>query len=169
MRPAHGSLLLNVNTTMSAFFAPINLQEWICGRWPDKMIPPVHEAKELVGVRVTFQGDLFLDDAHTKQRKGVIHSFSSNDVAGTSFEDQKNQKKQKVLTHMKSTYKALYNHRSETSKWNNNTACVNLGGQVEKWNPANKLMIVSWQVVKRQLQPTYQDKMVKMAQKGFRG
>lgn len=43
--------------------------------------------------------------------------------------------------------------------------CVNLGGVKEMWYPADKLTIVEWQAVSRQLDTQFKDTMVKKAQK----
>ncbi|KAF7901748.1 uncharacterized protein EAF01_007047 [Botrytis porri] len=56
MRPAIGSVLLNVNTVTSAFFPPEILSTWIKLRW-EQEIPPVNEQTDLIGLRVTFSGD----------------------------------------------------------------------------------------------------------------
>jgi len=57
MRLGDGSLLLNVNVTTSAFFPSINLQDWIKRRWIEN-IPPKKSRHELIGVGVTYRGDL---------------------------------------------------------------------------------------------------------------
>lgn len=44
-------------------------------------------------------------------------------------------------------------------------ACVNLGGVVPKWYPADKLTIADWQMVRHQLPAIFQAQMVKRAQK----
>ncbi|KUJ21352.1 uncharacterized protein LY89DRAFT_432472 [Mollisia scopiformis] len=56
VRPGQGSLLLNVNTTTSAFFPSIVLSRWMQCRWP-RGTTFAPELRVLKGVRVTFEGD----------------------------------------------------------------------------------------------------------------
>lgn len=106
-RPAHGKLLLTINTAMSAFYPAMNLQEWINMRWNDfpNQIhrPDSEQAKELKGVRVTFEGDDLLDNGNKKMR--VIWGFSDKTLAATKFSklNDADTKKEEinVLAHMR--------------------------------------------------------------------
>ncbi|TGO47378.1 hypothetical protein BCON_0280g00050 [Botryotinia convoluta] len=78
MRPAIGSVLLNVNTVTSAFFPPEILSAWIWLRWQQE-IPPVNEQNNLVGLRVTFSGD------GPSPKTRVIRDVSSLNVSQVNF------------------------------------------------------------------------------------
>jgi hypothetical protein len=88
MRPSHNALLLNVNSTTSAFYPTWNLQKWIDTRWPrtskqgkGPSIPP-DGGKELKGLRVTFDGD---NETERVGKKRVIWSTSSKTVSLQTF------------------------------------------------------------------------------------
>lgn len=89
VRPSHGQLLLNVNTAMSAFLAPTNLQTWINSRWEledGEKLPSGRKLKELAGIRVTFEGDALIDGRNgTKRKSRIIRSFSEQTVEHTRF------------------------------------------------------------------------------------
>ena len=79
MRPGESSILLNVNTTTSAFFAPINLNNWISKFiGSDTKIPSSRDFKILKNVQVTF-------DVHKESRKWVLCSISENSLKETKF------------------------------------------------------------------------------------
>jgi hypothetical protein len=95
MRPAHGSLLLNINSTTSAFFAPSNLQTWLQARYGFKdqkmLLWQLSEAvNELKQVRVKFLGD---------EKTRQISGFLDKTVSEETF--VKGGRKISVFDHMK--------------------------------------------------------------------
>jgi hypothetical protein len=111
MRPSHNDLLLNVNSTTSAFYPPWNLQEWINKRWPSNKagpsIPP-DDGKALKGLRVIFEGDNLTDRAGKKR---VIWSISSESVSEQKFE----LKKENGLKSHVSVYDYMRDHKGRYS------------------------------------------------------
>jgi hypothetical protein len=86
-RPAHGHLLLTVNTAMSAFFPTISLQDWIdirvSGRIGEFLPPDEDATKELKGVRVVFEGEIPKEGKARKAR--VISGFSEDYMEDVRF------------------------------------------------------------------------------------
>jgi hypothetical protein len=78
VRPADGSILLNVNTVTSAFYSPINLQTWMQMQWSSHPKSKDFRAA-LKGVKVTFD---LAKDGHG--RKWVIFDRSEVDVSKLS-------------------------------------------------------------------------------------
>lgn len=109
VRPSHGNLLLTINTAMSAFYPKIKLRDWIDHRWTNKLNsmhrPDSEEAKELNGVRVTFEGDDLLAGGTRKKR--VICGLSDRTLSSTRFakfiEKEGKTKEVDVFTHMTSS------------------------------------------------------------------
>ena len=94
MRPSYTGLLLNVNSTTSAFYPPWNLQEWINKRWPQltpsgqratnpQQTIPSNGGKDLKGLRVTFEGD---EGPTRAGKKRVIWSASDVSVKEQKFD-----------------------------------------------------------------------------------
>ncbi|KAF8848371.1 Piwi-domain-containing protein [Acephala macrosclerotiorum] len=153
MRPGQGMVLLNVNTTTSAFFSPIRLSTWISQNW-EGQTPSVDDFKKaLKGVRVTFE-------PHGKtSRKWVICGLSRETKINSQTFDLSPGRPQPVYDYLYSKY----------PKWsrvfNKNALCVNVGGKDNPvWYPADMLTIVDWQVVTRVLPETFASDMVKKAE-----
>ncbi|TGO52411.1 hypothetical protein BOTNAR_0325g00040 [Botryotinia narcissicola] len=144
MRPAIGSVLLNVNTVTSAFFPPEVLSTWIGLRWEQEN-PPVNEQNDLIGFRVTFSGD----GANPKTR--VILTFTPTDANGAPGQITS------VYNHMRNKYHLL--------RFNPSTCCLNMGTVTDpKWYPADNLRIVAGQIFKKQLSENLGSQMIKIAQ-----
>jgi hypothetical protein len=90
MRPGNGSLLLNVNTTTSAFFPKMNLQTWIDRRSRESILQ--HRIwKELKNLRVSFRGDtIFKPRAILRIGETVSNqTFTFNNASRTVFHHMK--------------------------------------------------------------------------------
>ncbi|TGO21637.1 hypothetical protein BPAE_0208g00070 [Botrytis paeoniae] len=137
MRPAKGSVLLNINVTTSAFFSPINLTKWIESNpkaWGDF-------GRLLKGVRVVF-------DIHEKNRQKVfnIKSIAPRSVSETKF--MKDGTEMSVHAYMNATY--------PETVFDKNARCINVGSKAKPtWFPADHLKIVEWQIVKKSLPEPY--------------
>ncbi|KAF7897184.1 hypothetical protein EAF00_005412 [Botryotinia globosa] len=154
MRPAIGSVLLNVNTVTSAFFPPEVLSTWIRLRW-EQEIPPVNEQNDLIGLRVTFNGD----GANPKTR--VIRDVHNLNVGQVTFTptDANGAPGQitSVYNHMRNKYHLL--------RFNASTCCLNMGTVTDpRWYPADNLRIVAGQIFKKQLSEDLGSQMIKIAQ-----
>ncbi|KAF5873532.1 putative piwi-domain-containing protein [Botrytis fragariae] len=154
MRPAIGSVLLNVNTVTSAFFPPEILSNWIRLRWGQE-IPPVNEQTDLIGLRVTFSGD----GPIPKTR--VIRDVNSLNVSRVNFTptnaDGTQGQNTSVYDHMRNKYHLL--------TFSPTTCCLNMGTTNDpKWYPADKLRIVAGQIFKKQLPERLGSLMIKIAQ-----
>ncbi|KAF7881056.1 uncharacterized protein EAF02_006947 [Botrytis sinoallii] len=154
MRPAVGSVLLNVNTVTSAFFPPVILSTWIRLFWQQE-IPPVNERSSLIGLRVTFVGD----GANPKTR--VIRDVNGSDVSQVTFapRDANGTPGQvtSVYDHMRNKYRLL--------RFNSSVCCLNMGTATdERWYPADNLRIVAVQIFKKILPDDLGSLMIKIAQ-----
>ncbi|TGO35544.1 hypothetical protein BHYA_0154g00060 [Botrytis hyacinthi] len=154
MRPAIGSVLLNVNTVTSAFFPPEVLSTWIILRW-EQEIPPFNEQNDLIGLRVTFSGDganpktRVIRDVHTLNVNQV--TFTPTDANGAPGQMTS------VYNHMRSKYHLL--------RFNPSTCCLNMGTATDpKWYPADNLRIVAGQIFKKQLPERLGSQIIKIAQ-----
>ena len=156
MRPGDGSLFLNVNTVTSAFFSPINLQEWIKHCWKNRMLSGKDFVSTLKDVRVTL-------DPHKESRIWVICGISPQLLSKEAFEDDE-VKKVKVLDYPKKSERCIISF-CPTNSLNSppeyashgwkpadaNAFCINVGSNSQPvWFPANKLTIVDWQVVREE-------------------
>lgn len=77
MRAGHGSLLLNVNTTTSAFYSPVKLTAWMGRKWSTDLSKSLHDGefkKWLRGVKVTL-------DCHPQRRKFTIFDFDGRKIS----------------------------------------------------------------------------------------
>lgn len=82
-RPGDGSLLLSINTTTSAFFPTLILQNWIANRFGDNVkIPPVEGREELEGLKVTFEGD-----TPQPKREFKIIAVSASNVSDQRYDN----------------------------------------------------------------------------------
>lgn len=81
MRPGSGSLLLNVNTVTSAFFSPMNLQDWIEKCWAKETL----EGNLVKYFRSKFKGIRVTLDIHDSSRLWQICGMSPRTVRHTSF------------------------------------------------------------------------------------
>ncbi|TGO08682.1 hypothetical protein BTUL_0196g00060 [Botrytis tulipae] len=154
MRPAIGSVLLNVNTVTSAFFPPEVLSTWIRLRW-EQEIPPVNEQNDLIGLRVTFSGD----GANPKMRViRDVHNLNVDQVTFTPKDaDGAPGQITSVYNHMRNKYHLL--------RFNPSTCCLNMGTATDpKWYPADNLRIVAGQIFKKQLSDHLGSQMIKIAQ-----
>ncbi|KAF7949123.1 hypothetical protein EAE96_008292 [Botrytis aclada] len=154
MRPAIGSVLLNVNTVTSAFFPPEILSTWIRLRWGQE-IPPDNEKNHLIGLRVTFSGDV------TSPKTRVIRDVSSLDVSQETFTPENADgtpgQATSVYDHMRNKYHLL--------RFSPNTCCLNMGTRTHpKWYPADNLRIVAGQIFKKQLPEIMGSLMIDIAQ-----
>ncbi|APA10292.1 hypothetical protein sscle_06g050620 [Sclerotinia sclerotiorum 1980 UF-70] len=84
MRPAVGSVLLNVNTSTSTFFPPSILDDWVIRRWRTE-IPPNADQEDLIGLRVTFNAN----GINPKTR--VIRGVGARDARLTTFRPKESQ------------------------------------------------------------------------------
>lgn len=107
VRPGSNSILLNVNATTSVFYPEMNLQQWIKLRCPQSLTKAVR--KELVGLRVTFDGD---DEKDRKGKKRTICSFSNQEISEQTF-DYKG-KDTKVLDHLNASKSSFENFPKTT-------------------------------------------------------
>ncbi|KAF7879476.1 hypothetical protein EAF04_000672 [Stromatinia cepivora] len=154
MRPAVGSVLLNVNTATSAFFPPGILHDWIMRRWQTDT-PPAVDQDDLIGLRVTFNGDGV--NPKTRVIRGVgrrgaslitFTPMAANGFSGTSTN---------VYDHMVNKYPTL--------RFNRRACCLNLGAVSDpKWYPADNLRILQGQIFKKQLPDELGSEMRKMAE-----
>ncbi|TEY53574.1 hypothetical protein BOTCAL_0244g00010 [Botryotinia calthae] len=154
MRPAIGSVLLNVNTVTSAFFPVGILSSWIKLRW-EQTVPPVSEQNDLIGLRVNFIGE------GMSPKIRVIRDISARDVGHTSFTptDANGSPGQtiSVYNHMRNKYLLL--------RFSPAACCVNMGTAKDpKWYPADNLRIVAGQIFKKQLPENLSSLMIKIAQ-----
>lgn len=78
VRPGDGSVLLNVNTTTSAFYSPIRLDQWMRLKWPNGPPHPHDFQIWLRGVRVTL-------DCHVHRRKFSIWDISRQPINQITF------------------------------------------------------------------------------------
>ncbi|KAG4441773.1 hypothetical protein IFR05_002764 [Cadophora sp. M221] len=152
MRPGEGSVLLNVNTTTSAFYAPIKLSTWINIFWKGK--GPAHVCSQFRSIcknlRVTF------DLHHESSRKWIISDISDRSVQNTTF-PLKNGGSENVQRYLQNTYRIPINP---------NAYCINVGSMSKKiWYPADLLTIVDWQVVNKVLPGNFGAEMVKRAER----
>jgi len=83
VRPGINSLLLNINTTTSAFFAPVSLQQWISTRRGTTDLQNIR--CELKNVRVTFEGDTGINEG----KKRVIRDIHNDTISNVRFIDAK--------------------------------------------------------------------------------
>lgn len=172
MRPAIGSVLLNVNTVTSAFFPPEVLSTWIRLRW-EQEIPPLNGQNDLIGLRVTFSGD----GANPKTRviRDVSNlnvnqvTFTPRDADGTpgqvtSVYDHMRNSKLSLLAVQYTEY--LLNHTEyHLLRFNPSTCCLDMGTATDpKWYPADNLRIVAGQIFKKQLSEKWGSQMIKIAQ-----
>ncbi|KAH7314219.1 Piwi domain-containing protein [Rhexocercosporidium sp. MPI-PUGE-AT-0058] len=152
MRPGVGSVLLNVNTTTSAFFAPIKLSTWIKLCWknegPAQVCPKFRSFCK--NLRVTFNLH------HERGRKWIISDISNHSVDNTTFQ-LKNGGLESVRRYIEATY---------NTRINANGYCINVGSMSKKiWYPAELLTIVDWQVVNKVLPGTFGAETVKIAER----
>lgn len=98
VRPGNGSVLLNVNASTSVFYPEITLQDWMRRRCPGKGAFPRHVLKELLTLKVTFEGD---NKTHRVGKKRGIVGFSDKNVSETVFDLHGQQTK--VLKHMQNS------------------------------------------------------------------
>lgn len=93
MRPGQGSVLLNINTTTSAFFSPVKLSAWVNKRWP--ATPSVANFRNaLKGVRVTL-------DLHDESRQWAINGLSPNTtIEATMFQIEGHHRPTSVLDYL---------------------------------------------------------------------
>lgn len=170
IRPGHGSLLLNVNSATSAFYATINLHDWIVARFMRGGRVTPRGVRELKGLRVTFSGDV---GDMSSRKKRVIFGVSDNSAFAEAF-------------HLKDRMVTVYDHIIRSGcfiyflgslankaflaypslrPFTKNTACINLGGLDPKWYPADKLTIVPGQLVCTKLDNEFTEEMVTKAQR----
>ncbi|KAA8564202.1 hypothetical protein EYC84_011148 [Monilinia fructicola] len=165
MRPGQDSVLLNVNTTTSAFYSPILLSTWIglvfSNGWLDltNVYKRSKVQNKLKGVKVVFTAE-----ALNRQRKRAVFDISEKTLSETYFARDKNQSNPtSVLTYMKTKYPSHAQH------FRGNDYCINLGSRSDKqWYPAELLRIVDWQPVTRVLDRDQADEMIDIAQKNPR-
>ncbi|KAH6666296.1 Piwi domain-containing protein [Halenospora varia] len=154
MRPGEKRLLLNVNTTMSAFYAPVNLQDWMAACWGGPHPSERGFLSKLKHIRVTFN----LQDE--PRQKWVIHSLSTKKVREQTFYDDKKRKNWRVGDYMKDKYRSYPGTKSNAG----NASCINVGGKDRAtWLPADHLTIVDWQILKEKVPESMADDMIKVA------
>jgi hypothetical protein len=177
IRPGQGSILLNINTTTSAFYASINLETWMRLYWKNADPDEVEFRKVLKDVRVTF-------DLHGESsRKWIICGVSKHKVNDTKFEKHKpgtsetetwsvhdhmlNSKRSAFLNFLPLLIISLaYPYSKYQARFNRTATCINVGSQSKKtWLPADKLTIVDWQIFRKVLSPDRAEEMVKAAER----
>ncbi|KAF4633533.1 hypothetical protein G7Y89_g4586 [Cudoniella acicularis] len=125
------SILLNVNSTTSAFYPAVNLQKWIQDRCNGALKYEVK--KELEGLRVTFEGDNKYP--RKKGKKRYIRSFSDEDVLNQMFKQDDG-----TMIDVHSCMNGEYEELNGGTKMNSKAYCINLGGkQVSSRNDKAKL------------------------------
>lgn len=109
IRPGDGTLLMNVNTTTSAFYPSTLLSEWLLARWGNIDLSEKAQ-RELKGLRVTFEGERNGPN-HLKQR--AIWSIPNEYISNISFKKNKASISEKVVKHLRSSkleFNLLYSH-----------------------------------------------------------
>ncbi|KAL2061612.1 hypothetical protein VTL71DRAFT_6989 [Oculimacula yallundae] len=153
MRPGVGSVLLNVNTTTSAFYAPIRLSTWLNLFWKDDVDRIRAGFRSYCkSLRVTF-------DIHKERsRKWIICEISPDDISNTFFPlDKVSNKTSSVKAYIDKTYGTNIAAKGY---------CINVGTATKKiWYPADLLTIVDWQVVSRVLPGDHGAEMVLRAER----
>ncbi|KAB8292552.1 hypothetical protein EYC80_008261 [Monilinia laxa] len=154
VRPGEDSVLLNVNTTTSAFYSPILLSKWIELERNGRLFDRSDLQNKLKGVKVVFTAE-----ALDRQRKRAVFDISGRQLSETYFTRDKNQTdKTSVLTYMKTKYPVHAQH------FRSNDYCINLGSWSDKrWYPAEFLKIVDWQPVTKVLKGGYAEEMIDIA------
>ncbi|KAI9651394.1 hypothetical protein NHQ30_001436 [Ciborinia camelliae] len=166
MRPGKGSVLLNINLAISAFFSPIKLSEWI----RSNRNAEGGFRRALKGVRVVF-------DLHSEGRQKVfnIKSINSDSVSVSQTKFTKDGKEISVHSYMVAS-KFLAELLFVTSQvtdidlaypqgnFDVNALCINVGSNAKPtWYPADHLKIVEWQLVKKNLPDSYVAAMINAA------
>ncbi|KAF7937288.1 uncharacterized protein EAE98_001602 [Botrytis deweyae] len=159
MLPGPQSILLNVNTTTTAFFpSKMNLQTWLDARWGHSSsytgVAPRTGKNEIKGVQVTFD----LDQVPRKYIISDVHDlcvFKAN--SGVS---PQNDSSKSVWKDMQSCYPGSAHKFSKTA------SCVNVGNSSHpKLLPADHLRICEWQTVHGKLDNLFTAQMLGFAKK----
>ncbi|KAF7881054.1 uncharacterized protein EAF02_006945 [Botrytis sinoallii] len=159
MLPGPQSILLNVNTTTTAFFpSKMNLQTWLDARWGNSSsytgVAPRTGKNEIKGVQVTFD----LDQVSRKYVISDVHDlcvFKAN--SGVS---PQNDSSKSVWEDMQSCYPGSAHKFSKTA------SCVNVGNSSHpKLLPADHLRICEWQTVHGELDNLFTAQMLGFAKK----
>ncbi|KAF7857920.1 hypothetical protein EAF04_009277 [Stromatinia cepivora] len=159
VRPGQDSVLLNVNTTTSAFYSPILLSRWIELQWKKHRLDPTNEndrrkfQSKLKGVRVVFTAK-----KSGNQQKRAIFEISDKRLGETTFAKDKKNPKEKTLVfnYLSTKYGSLFRR---------DDYCINLGNRSDKrWYPSQFLEIVDWQPVTKVLEGEYAEEMISIAQ-----
>lgn len=99
IRPGDSTLLMNINTTTSAFYPSMLLSKWLLARWGDINLSEKAQ-RELKGLRVTFEGELNGPN-HLKQR--AIWAIPNEFISDLSFKKDKASRPEKVVKHLRSS------------------------------------------------------------------
>ncbi|TVY84813.1 Protein argonaute 1B [Lachnellula suecica] len=160
MRPGQNSILLNVNTATSAFYAHINLQVWMNRCWSGSHPSDRDFRQKLNGVRVT----LNLHAAGPGQdRVWIVRGISGENVYDTTF--MKDGKETKVWDYLE-THPKYKGYPSGDAKQSKASFCINVGSFSRPiWYPADQLNIVEWQVLGEKVPEHYSEEMVKASEK----
>ncbi|TGO08681.1 hypothetical protein BTUL_0196g00050 [Botrytis tulipae] len=159
MRPGLQSILLNVNTTTTAFFpSKMKLQTWLDARWGHwdnyAGVAPRTGKNDIKGVQVTFDLDKYprkyvISGVHDLCVEKVHSEVSSQDGSPNS-----------VWKYMQSCYPG------STHAFNKAASCVNVGNSSHlKLLPADHLQICEWQTVHGKLDNLFTEQMLGFAKK----
>ncbi|KAJ8061921.1 hypothetical protein OCU04_009709 [Sclerotinia nivalis] len=159
VRPGQDSVLLNVNTSTSAFYSPILLSRWIELQWRKHRLDPTNEndrrkfQSKLKGVRVVFTAG-----KPVNRHKRAIFEISDKRLGGITFAKNKEKPNEKTLVF--SYLSAKYGNLFRKDDY-----CINLGNRSDKrWYPSQYLEIVDWQPVTKVLEDEYAEEMINIAQ-----
>ncbi|CAG8950697.1 hypothetical protein HYFRA_00002907 [Hymenoscyphus fraxineus] len=158
MRPGEGSLIMGINSTTSAFYAPTKLQNWIEQRYSSSHYGeplPGRVKNELKGLRVKFEGRRegkgpgSKDGCQQEAKHWSIHSIvDGKSVSQVEFICKENGEPIKVYDYIAKEF-CRPEGNLERDQLSENAYCVNVGDNTRKiYYPADQLSIVEWQPFK---------------------
>ncbi|CAG8982772.1 hypothetical protein HYALB_00001053 [Hymenoscyphus albidus] len=153
MRPGEGSLIMGINSTTSAFYAPTTLQNWIEQRHSSSHYGeplPGWVKNELKGLRVKFEGRREIkgpgskDESQQEAKHWSIHSIvDGKSVTQVEFICKENGEPIKVYDYIAKEF-CRPEGNLERDQLSENAYCVNVGDNTRKiFYPADQLVLLN--------------------------